>query len=288
MINKVFNLANEVMITEPFYVKVDMEAIKKLADDMIEAGKVVFFSDDSIAEKQKNTYHVVIKELIASSINYCYWYGSYNIRPNGVSSTTMYKAVDEAFGDGTNALMFENRINDLIRILSVNRYPLLEERKRHLLDLVEDRKAEEFAAMVVSKEYNGEELLHKMVEMFSGFASDIFLKRAALFFMQLHRHFGWYENLMSKIFVPADYQVPKLLRHFNCIIYNDLLADEVDNCILIKKHSLKEIQIRAATIKVCKQLQNLTGWNAVEIDTYLWTKRKSTDKPFHLTVTSDY
>jgi hypothetical protein len=93
---------------------------------------------------------------------------------------------------------------------------------------------------------------------------------------------------MQKIFVPADYQIPKILRHFECIEYNDLLAHEIDNCILIKKHSLKEIQIRAATIKVCKQLQDITGWTVADIDTFLWCNRKLTNKPFHLTVTCDY
>ena len=62
----------------------------------------------------------------------------------------------------------------------------------------------------------------------------------------------------------------------------------INNSILINKHSLEEIQIRAANISVCKDLQNITGWNAADIDTFLWCNRKLTDKPFHCTITTDY
>jgi hypothetical protein len=35
-------------------------------------------------------------------------------------------------------------------------------------------------------------------------------------------------------------------------------------------------------------LQYATGFNIADVDTYLWTKRKLVDKPFHLTYTTDY
>lgn len=286
IIQGVFDLSEEALKAKPFYVKINNEKVEELGRQMIDAGLVSFFDNEK--EYQTGLRHKVLKELIASSINYCYWYGSHDIRPNGVSSVTMYDDVNTAFEDGNTALMFEKRIRHLIELLSYNRYPLLEERKKHLLDLCEDRKAEYFIQSIVSKDFSGERLFYELIGMFSGFASDIFLKRASLFFIQLYRNFGWYEDLMEKIFVPADYQVPKILRHFECIEYSDLLANEIDNCILIKKHSLKEIQIRAATIKVCKQLQDITEWNAADIDTWLWTKRKMTNKPFHLTVSTDY
>ena len=59
-----------------------------------------------------------------------------------------------------------------------------------------------------------------MIKLFQGFSSDVFLKRTSLFFMQLYRKFGWYkDDLMQTLFVPADYQIPKILRHFECIEY---------------------------------------------------------------------
>lgn len=288
IIQGVFDFSEEVLTKEPFHVKINNEKVEELGKQMIDSGPISFYNDEEKEEYKTRLSHKALIELVASSINYCYWYGSHKIRPNNVSSTTMYEDVNKALGNGYSALMFEKRIKHLIEILAHNRYPLLEERKRHLLDLCEDRKAEHFIQAVVSKDFSGERLFYELIERFTGFASDIFLKRASLFFIQLYRNFGWYEDLIQKIFIPADYQVPKILRHFECFEYSDLLSHEIDNCILIKKHSLKEIQIRAATIKICKQLQDITGWNASDIDTWLWTKRKMTDKPFHLTVTYDY
>ena len=36
-------------------------------------------------------------QLMASAVNYCYWYGSHNFRPNGANSTEMYKLLDSSF-----------------------------------------------------------------------------------------------------------------------------------------------------------------------------------------------
>lgn len=288
IIQSVFDVAKESLNRKSNFVYINEDNVNALADKMKADGKVDFFGGDQ--EKDVNTYIEILKELIASSINYCYWYGAHDIRPNGVSSTSMYDNVNEVFeGIDHQALNFENRIEGLIEILSENRYPLLEERKKHLRELYEDRKAEVFANMVNDQALPPVELFNEMIIRFQGFASDIFLKRASLFFIQLYRKFGWYEdNLMNILHVPADYQVPKILRHFNCINYSDKLSKKIDNSQLIKKHSLEEIQIRAATIIACTKLQMKLGWTIADIDTYLWTKRKESDRPFHLTITTDY
>jgi len=288
IIQSVFGVANNALNRKSNFVYINEDNVNALADKMKADGKVDFFGGDQ--EEDMNTYIEILKELIASSINYCYWYGAHDIRPNGVSSTSMYDNVNEVFeGVDHQALNLEKRIEGLIEILSENRYPLLEERKRHLRELCEDRKAEVFANMVNDQALPPVELFNEMVIRFQGFASDIFLKRASLFFIQLYRKFGWYEdNLMNILHVPADYQVPKILRYFNCINYSDKLSKKIDNSQLIEKHSLEEIQIRAATIIACTKLQMKLGWTIADIDTYLWTKRKESDKPFHLTITSDY
>jgi len=288
IIKGVFDLAEVALATEPYHVTIDNEKIEELGKKMLEEGPFSFGSE-SEQKYKAGIILEIIKEIVAGSINYCYWYGSHNIRPNGCSSTMMYEDVDKAFGNGNRALIFELRIRNLIKIISEHRYPLLEERKKHLSNLVKERKTEEFSELIYEKNIPDEELFNKMVSEFPGYSSDMFLKRTSLFFIQLYRRFGWYKDtLMKNLFMPTDYQVPKILNYFGCIKYSDELLYNIKNSILIPKHSLMEVQIRAATIKACKMLQDITKWNVADIDTFLWCNRKMTTEPFHLTITTDY
>jgi hypothetical protein len=290
IIQNVFDMSEVILASEPFHVVINNMKAEELMKQMIEDGAPNFYDSEPTQEYKTGIHLDVLKELVASSINYNYWYGASDIRPLGCSSTTMYNDLAECFDSAKDhALNFEDRIESLVRLLSVHRYPLLEERKRHLYELCENRKGERFVGDVISKNYSPERLFLELVESFQGFATDQFLKRASLFFIQLHRKFGWYkDDLMATLFVPADYQVPKILRHFGVIEYSPELEYLIDKGMLIEKHSLMEIQIRAATVKACTQLQYGTGWTIADVDTYLWTKRKLTDKPFHLTYTTDY
>ena len=127
-----------------------------------------------------------------------------------------------------------------------------------------------------------------IVEGLPGFASDIFLKRASLFCMQLNRKFGWYKDTINELPVPADYQVPKMLEFYGGIIYSEKLSRLIMNEELIPKGSLMECEIRAATIIACKTISDWIGWTSQEIDSWLWLRIKEFDRPFHLTITTDY
>ncbi len=268
-----------------FYDKEPQEVLTKDEIDELEDGgfdtKEKWFSDEDLL-------HLIVRELVAASINYCYWYGASMIRPMGASSTTMYNAVDSAlqfFSQET----FPGHIEHLVQELALQRFPLLEERKRHLYELLEDGKGITFARYVIINKNNPENVFRELVQNFPGFASDIFLKRASLFMIQLYRQLNWFEDFMSDLFVPADYQVPKMLWTFKAIEYSNVLQLKIQESKLIEKGSLMECQLRAATIQAVKKLHELTGWNIADIDTWLWTKRKEpVDPRFHLTITTDY
>jgi hypothetical protein len=277
MIQNIYNIANEALRIKPIYVKINTEKIELLANDMIEIGVESFYEQDP--NYKLNIKNEILKELVACSINYCYWYGASNLRPNGCSSSKMYECLELAFRDYKN---FDDRINKLIELLSIKRFPLIEDRKRHLMELCEDWKAQRFIEYVINKKAD----LKLMCIYFPSFASDIFLKRASLFFIQMYRKFGWYSDL--EVPVPADYQVPKILKHFGCIEYKPELEEMIYENQLIQKGSIQEIQIRAATIIVCQLLQGITGWTIGDVDSFLWTRRKEVDEPFHLTITTDY
>jgi hypothetical protein len=139
--------------------------------------------------------------------------------------------------------------------------------------------------------YGNEDLTYfftHIVENLQGFASDTFLKRTSLFFIQLNRRFGWFADELNLLHVPADYQVPKMLEHFKCMTYSPTLKKMIDSNHPIPKHSLEECEIRSATIVVVKKLCELTGWNVADVDGFFFLRRHDATNPFHLTITTDY
>ncbi len=288
LINDVFDLAEEFM-SNPRYVDILDERIDIMAADMLETGITPF----PLQSTGENFRVVLMKELVASSINYCYWYGKHDIRPGGCGSGLMYDLVNKTF-NSYGPMTLKGCIHALKGELALHRFPLLEERIRHLTEVAT---AGEMFITTLHQGYvdnqcmpekSGYKYYKMLVEMFPGFASDLFLKRTSLFFLQIYRQLGWYDELMETIQVPSDYQVPKLLKHFGCFRYFDPLKTVVKNNNLIPKNELLECEIRAATIVVCKELQRLTKWNISDIDGWLWLRRKGCNDPFHLTITTDY
>jgi len=273
LIKQVRNLVNR-YIENPKHLSINFSAVDKLVDQMVKDN----FSRQLLDLNQND----ILKELVANSINYCYFYGRYDIKPGG-GAGDMYKIVNEAFEKNENDL--SSSISEIIKQLSKQRFPLLEQRIKHLLEV--ELLGENFVDYMVRK-YKNDNIFDEFVETFPGYASDMFLKRASLFFLQLYRVGGWYRYIVEDLFVPADYQVPKMLNHFGCIEYSDELNNKIDFSELIPRGSLEEIEIRASTIYVCDVLAQKTQKTISDVDWWLWSKRDLCKNPFHLTITTDY
>ena len=288
LVNSVYEISERFM-KDPNYVYMNNKKIESVADDIIKHVKPKFPLLDI-----ENEYKGLLLELIAASINYCYWYGKHDIRPNGSSSTLMYELLQNAFFDyeRRDFDLFRICIKRFIRLLSIRRFPLIEERVQHLDQILIN--GESFIELLREEYKDGfryasiDYWLNELVETFPGFASDIFLKRSSLFFIQLFRRFGWFEKDLHTLHVPADYQIPKMLYHFGCFTYHELLYSKIHTNKLIEKGSLMECEIRAATVLTIKKICEITNWNVAEVDGYFFTKRHEIDFPFHLTITTDY
>jgi len=275
----IFEIAERFM-KDPSYVDINYEEIFYLHNDILL---------DKRECKYQNLFEDEFKnaliELIGCSINYCYFYGKSDIRPCESGSTKMGELLNESFLHYPN-FPFDMCMNEFKEKLIVNRFPLLEERLKHLDELSE---AENFIKDLISyKDKDVQNLMYRLIVAFPGFSSDIFLKRASLFFIQLYRRFGWFKDSMMNLHVPVDYQVPKMLKYFNAISYSTELTNMIDNDILIPKSSKIECEIRSATILSVKALCELTKMNVSDIDAYFFFKRHSCLDKFHLTVTTDY
>lgn len=278
---QVFELAESFM-KESTYVKIEKENIEDLATRMIDDGKIYSKCRDYDVTK------TILIELIASSINYCYWYGKSYVRPGNASSSTLYEIITQVFDtyDDNYYDVFEAIIITIQIALSIQRFPLLEERIKHLNELKE--MGVHYALYV--KEFNSsfEDCFTKLISLFPGFSSDMFLKRASLFFIQLHRELGWFKEAIHFLHTPADYHLPNILKSFKCISYDFSLNTTILLNGLIPKHSVEECEIRSATILIVKRLCELTGWNVSEVDWWLFSQKKLVNSPFHLTITTDY
>jgi len=267
---------------------INLQGIEKTSNLMLEEGVKKF----PIKEITKNhIYQAVLQEFVGCAINYCYWYGLFNIRSQEACSGKMYSLVEIAFQDYQNGDTFEICIYRLIQLLAINRFPLLEEREKHLKELITD--GEDFCVDISNAIFYKDKedyypFLEDMIKTFPGYASDIFLKRASLFFIQMYRQYNWFKSAMAELPVPADYHVPNMLEEFKCIQYEPYLKSLIVNQILLPKGSKEECFIRAATIIACRKLQEKTGWGIADIDGWLWLKRGEINRPFHLTVTTDY
>ena len=104
----------------------------------------------------------------------------------------------------------------------------------------------------------------------------------------LYRKVQWFKREVEILPVPADYQIPKMLEGLGCINYSYLLSEKIQNGELISAGSIEECEIRAATMLAGRRLAELSGKTMCDVDTYLWLKRKEVDKPFHLTITTNY
>ncbi len=288
LVERVFEIA-ECFMKDSQQVFLNREEIKYVSDVMMKEGKNKFPAKDI-----SDVFKACLLELVGNSINYCYWYGRHDIRPAGSSSTRMYALLEPAFNWYKNPGLpringqLSHNMDAFIHSLSINRFPLLEERIQHLKQLLEF--GEEFIAEIIDSHDDGDfdKQFKRLVTLFPGYSSDIFLKRASLFFLQLYRNLGWFEESMHKLHVPADYQVPKILNHYGCIKYSIDLTKAIKNNILITKHTQAECEIRSATILACRELSKLTGWNIADVDGWLWLQRKQATQPFHLTITTDY
>lgn len=296
LIDSVWLLSNSFLV-EPKFVKLNLEMIERQVEQIVawERPTVHSISDTLDRDTIKRYF---LYEIIANSVNYCYWYGKHDIRPNKANCGKMYTLLDESFAvldDMKKTATFDSVqeksivIGNFVNRLSMERFPLLDSRVQHLQEILNRGDLNSVIEIAVQRNhYSVEEWLKYLVTSFPGYGKDLFLKRAMLFIMQMYRRMGLFKNEIGKVLVPADYQIPKMLRWLGCIEYNEALAFSVDNNIPLAETGQAECELRAATIYVCKRIADLSERTSEDVDTYLFSRRYDCTDPFHLVVTTNY
>jgi len=274
--------------------------LKKAIDEQKEywMGYPQWFEPE-VRRKQEIDYMLLSYELMAGAINYQYWYGTSEIRPNGACATMMYELLNDSFELAgsihtiKHRVVCEDAVRIFIRSIARHRFPNVEKRIYHLQEIAKSMaNGPNTISYMVKGIHNGslslEDFIDKVITTYPGYSGDMFLKRPFLLAMMLYRRVQWFKDEIHKLPVPADYQIPKMLRWLGCIEYSKELSDMINNHIIIPAGSMIEAEIRAASEVACKLLSLSAGVSMCDVDTYLWLNRKKCSDPFHLTVTTDY
>jgi hypothetical protein len=306
LISQVMDLSAELM-EDSRYVTYDEKRItevagnlKKKIDEQKEfwMGYPIWFEPEARGKKEID-YMLLSYELMAGAVNYQYWYATTDIRPNDSGATKMYDMLDESFElagsihSVGHRVVCEDACRHFIRMIATQRLPNAEKRIHHVQEILDSMTdgPNILSNMVDAIHLDAlavDTFLRTIVTTYPGFAGDMFLKRPFLVAMMLYRRVQWFKKDIHTLPIPADYQVPKMLRWLGCIKYSKELSDMISNDVLIPAGSLIEAEIRAATVEACKLLALSSGLSMCDVDTYLWLNRKQCTDKFHLTNTTDY
>lgn len=101
------------------------------------------------------------------------------------------------------------------------------------------------------------------------------LKRAQILPSDLSQLTSKYPDFVitdcDKLTAFADYQIPRVLRHYGILRYSDDLANAVDSLAILPVGSSEEVEIRAACIVACERIKQLmSGVSSSDVDVGIW------------------
>ena len=243
---------------------------------------------------EKETAHKIIHifNAINASLQYSFFTACADIRFDDIDSQWVIKMLDDVF-----AKVEVKTVTDIYRLkehiiekLVDSNITLLESRVRSIEEL--------FAKLdfyVYGDCYTDAKCSIELLKKLVCFKQDIFFKKGIFALMmtsrmlpELKMHYPEYEKQLSKLPVPADYQIPKMLRHLGLIVFSDKLEEIVNDNIFLHENSEMELNIRAATVLACEAIAKINGVSVDDVDAYLFSKRKESKLKHHLCLTESY
>lgn len=310
------NVYNEIkyVVDNSKYVKINYQNINEFVLNFGEPNYKHWFSeiDLNLDEKEK-----ILLVFIIESLNFCFWQKPkykvlyHNEEVKG-SEALFLRIIDKVENNKKfldinylNNLSFEEFQNTFYSPLG--ELSMLNTRYKLFVDTINViyKKGNKFYEELFNIKKD-EELLNYIINNFkyfddcSHYKNKIihFNKRATLLVNDLfyisdtiNKNIGNVDNM----FGCADYGIPKTLRTYDILEYNDELSKNVDNEVEIIANSEMEIEIRANMLYVLeimkKELQNSgKNINCVELDNLIWQmgRKKKNAIPYHHTITIFY
>lgn len=259
----------------------------------------VFFEPPTYLKKLLETverevaYKIIhIFNAINASLQYSFFTANTKIRFDNIDSQWIIGMIDDVFEEfNVTSVTDIYRTKDLIvqRLIESN-ITLLKSRVETVEEVFSKLNFYEYAEYYA--DVGGSiQMLSKLI----CFKQDLFFKKGLFAVLitgrmlpELKTAHPAYNKQLSLLPVPADYQIPKMLRHFGFIEFSDTLAEMVDNDVILQENSEMELNIRAATVLACEMLAKSNDCSVDVVDAYLFMKRKECDALHHLCVTEYY
>lgn len=264
--------------------------------------------DKHVIKSSQLDRNVLLKELVSDSVNYCYWQYNSRYRPNDAGSTKMRELLEEYFDTKLawqSQKNFQYQLRRFYKAMMLESFPLMDKRLTHLMALSRSliiphtinrnvhkvrvtTIAESLISMIMPCKIEFEKLFNFLIMEVDGFGEDPFLKRAILFFLQLNRIYGLYEEDIKQLPIPADYQVPKMLVSYGILTYSSKLSNKIELGEHLKENGPEDMAIRAGAIVAARRIGERLGWSPADVDGWFFKRRNESKAPFHCCITSNY
>ncbi len=280
------------------HVTLDEEGIAGFRLDGLDES-VRFFSPPAylaglIAREEKETAYKVVHcfNAIQASLQYAFFSGNASVRLGGVDSQWVLRMVDEVFARYQVCSVTDvYRTKDaIITRLVDSQITMLRSRIETIEEVFARLNFYDYAAA-----YADVSASLAMLSKLICYRQDPFFKKGLFGVMMtgrmlpsLQKEHPVFAAQIVTLPVPADYQIPKMLRHYGLIRYSEALAAMVDGSVILPENSEMERNIRAATVQACGKIAEVNGVSADAVDAYLFAKRKESDALHHLCVTERY
>ncbi|XP_030381742.1 queuosine salvage protein [Scaptodrosophila lebanonensis] len=322
--------SGEHIVKNAKYVRVKPAGIERLTQEIVKAVvekrlNVDNFSQHELHPKPTDP-HAVEWIFVVDTLNFCFWtptdYTKYKV--NGYTGYfALCAAINRAMAEGmdiTDAAVYSELDSATLKTVfradeADTNIPLLLERVKCLHEVGKrllDKWHGKFENVVKAANNSAVRLLQLIVDEFPCFRDQAdyaglrvnILKRAQILIGDLWACFrgeglGSFHDI-GEITMFADYRVPQVLVHFNCLEYTPDLMEVLSSDTIMQNGDAMEVEIRGASIYITEQVKDAVrkvlekhhpevsraNVNSILMDHFLWDYRRAHAKeleyiPFH-------
>ena len=241
---------------------------------------------------KKEVYKIIhAYNAINASLQYSFFLGNSTIRFDEIDSFWVMGVLDDIFRDAKvkstqDIYTLRDTINEKLIASNIT---LLDTRITTVNEVFEKLDFVKYGNNYLNIKYS-----IKMLKKLVCFKKDIFFKKGLFAIMISNRMMPKlrenkrYKKELYSLPVPADYQIPKMLRYFGLIKMSKELAKIIDSNTPLLENSEMELNIRAATIQACKKIAKNNDISVDDVDAYLFILRKECKSKHHICSTTNY